>query len=63
LLFTGLINEIDEIIISLCTNVPLDVLLVEALFLLMRAPDEVIGPMNLGNPEECTILELAKQPQ
>ena len=35
--------------------------MVEALFLLMKTSDEVIGPMNLGNPEEYTILELAKQ--
>lgn len=35
--------------------------MVEALSLLMKAPDEVTGPMNLGNPEERTILELAQQ--
>lgn len=35
--------------------------MVEALSLLMKAPDEVTGPMNLGNPEEQTILELAQQ--
>lgn len=35
--------------------------MVEALSLLMQAPDQVTGPMNLGNPEERTILELAQQ--
>jgi UDP-glucuronate decarboxylase len=35
--------------------------LVEALMRLMRTPAEVTGPMNLGNPCECTILELAER--
>jgi UDP-glucuronate decarboxylase len=35
--------------------------LVEALMRLMRTPAEVTGPMNLGNPCECSILELAEQ--
>jgi UDP-glucuronate decarboxylase len=35
--------------------------LVEALVRLMKTPDEVTGPMNLGNPTECTILELAER--
>ncbi|MGW8256816.1 MAG: UDP-glucuronic acid decarboxylase family protein [Thermoguttaceae bacterium] len=34
--------------------------LVEGLIRLMDAPDEFIGPVNLGNPGEFTILELAK---
>ncbi|MFH2098869.1 MAG: NAD-dependent epimerase/dehydratase family protein, partial [Pseudomonadota bacterium] len=35
--------------------------LVEGLFLLMTSPDKVTGPMNLGNPREFTILELAER--
>lgn len=35
--------------------------MVEALMLLMKTSDEVTGPMNLGNPNECTILELAQR--
>jgi UDP-glucuronate decarboxylase len=35
--------------------------MVEALLLLMRTPDEVTGPINLGNPREFTVLELAKR--
>jgi UDP-glucuronate decarboxylase len=34
--------------------------LIEGLIGLMAANDEVIGPVNLGNPGEFTILELAK---
>jgi len=34
--------------------------LVEGLIRLMAAPDEVTGPMNLGNPVEKTIRELAE---
>jgi len=34
--------------------------LVEALVLLMRTPREFTGPVNLGNPQEFTILELAE---
>jgi UDP-glucuronate decarboxylase len=34
--------------------------LVEALRLFMRTPPELTGPLNLGNPEEHTILELAE---
>jgi UDP-glucuronate decarboxylase len=26
----------------------------------MESPDEVTGPINIGNPHECTILELAQ---
>jgi UDP-glucuronate decarboxylase len=35
--------------------------LVEALIRLMNTPAEVTGPVNLGNPAEFTILELAEQ--
>ncbi|MGH6947001.1 MAG: UDP-glucuronic acid decarboxylase family protein [Kiloniellales bacterium] len=35
--------------------------LVDGLMRLMAAPDEVTGPVNLGNPREFTILELAQQ--
>lgn len=31
------------------------------LMALMASPDSVIGPVNIGNPEEFTILELAEQ--
>src|SRR3990170_484488 len=34
--------------------------LVEGLIRLMASPDEVTGPINLGNPAEFTILQLAK---
>jgi UDP-glucuronate decarboxylase len=34
--------------------------MVEALRLLMTTSDEGTGPINLGNPEEFTILELAQ---
>ena len=35
--------------------------LVEGLMRLMAAPDEVTGPVNLGNPGEFTILQLAEK--
>jgi len=35
--------------------------LVEALILLMNSPTDVTGPINLGNPEEFTMLELANR--
>jgi len=35
--------------------------IVEGLVRLMHTTDEITGPMNLGNPEECTILELAQK--
>jgi len=35
--------------------------LVDGLLRLMRTPREVTGPINLGNPKEFTILELAEQ--
>ncbi len=35
--------------------------MVDALYKLMKTSDDVIGPMNLGNPVECTILELAER--
>ncbi len=34
--------------------------LVDGLIRLMDTPDEVTGPINLGNPSECTIAELAQ---
>lgn len=34
--------------------------MVEGLIRLMNCPDKVTGPINLGNPEECTIIELAR---
>ncbi len=34
--------------------------LIEALMKLMGTPDEFTGPVNLGNPDEFTILELAE---
>ncbi|WP_028325170.1 UDP-glucuronic acid decarboxylase family protein [Desulfatirhabdium butyrativorans] len=35
--------------------------LVDGLIRLMNAPDEVTGPVNLGNPEEWTIRDLAEK--
>jgi UDP-glucuronate decarboxylase len=35
--------------------------MVDGLIRLMNSPGEVTGPINLGNPEEFTILELAKK--
>ncbi len=35
--------------------------LVEGIMRFMKAPDDVTGPINLGNPQECTILELAEK--
>jgi UDP-glucuronate decarboxylase len=35
--------------------------MVDGLIRLMNAPPEVIGPVNLGNPGEFTMLELAKK--
>jgi UDP-glucuronate decarboxylase len=35
--------------------------LVDGLVELMRSNDEVTGPLNLGNPEEFTIAELAER--
>lgn len=35
--------------------------LIPGLIGLMNSPDDVIGPINLGNPNEFTILELAQQ--
>jgi UDP-glucuronate decarboxylase len=34
---------------------------VEGLIRLMASPDEVTGPVNIGNPDEFTMLELAKR--
>ncbi len=35
--------------------------LIEGLILLMQSPDDVTGPINLGNPVEFTIADLARQ--
>ena len=35
--------------------------LIEGLTRLMAAPDEVTGPINLGNPHEITVLQLAEK--
>ena len=35
--------------------------MIEALIRLMASADEFTGPVNLGNPNECTVLELAEQ--
>ena len=35
--------------------------MVEGLIRLMNTQDDVTGPINLGNPEEITILELAER--
>jgi len=35
--------------------------MVKGLSLLMKTPDEVTGPVNLGNPEEHSILEIAQK--
>ena len=35
--------------------------LVDGLIRLMNSPDDVTGPVNIGNPDEFTILELAQQ--
>jgi UDP-glucuronate decarboxylase len=34
--------------------------LIEAFVRLMNTPDDFVGPINLGNPEELTILDLAE---
>jgi UDP-glucuronate decarboxylase len=34
--------------------------LIDGLVRLMDSPDDVTGPLNLGNPAECTMLELAQ---
>ncbi len=35
--------------------------LVEGLVTLMQSPDALTGPLNLGNPAEITMLELAEK--
>jgi len=35
--------------------------LVEGIIKMMNSRDEFVGPVNLGNPNEFTILELAKK--
>ena len=34
--------------------------LIDGLIKLMNSPDDFVGPVNLGNPHECTILHLAE---
>lgn len=34
--------------------------LIEGMLLFMESPDSLTGPLNLGNPAECTMLELAE---
>jgi len=34
--------------------------LIEGLIRMMATPDDFTGPLNMGNPHECTILELAE---
>lgn len=35
--------------------------LIDGLIRLMQTPDEITGPINIGNPDEFTILELARK--
>ena len=35
--------------------------LIEGMIRMMNGPDDFTGPVNLGNPDEFTILELAKK--
>lgn len=35
--------------------------LIDGLIRMMESPDDVTGPINLGNPQECSILELAER--
>ena len=35
--------------------------LIEGLILMMNGPDDFVGPVNLGNPTEFTILDLAEK--
>jgi UDP-glucuronate decarboxylase len=35
--------------------------LIDGLIRMMASPDEVTGPINLGNSQECSILELAER--
>lgn len=35
--------------------------LIEAMLRMMSTPDDFIGPVNMGNPVECTMLELAQK--
>ncbi len=35
--------------------------LVEGMMSMMESPDKVVGPINLGNPVECSIKELAEE--
>jgi UDP-glucuronate decarboxylase len=35
--------------------------LIDGIVRLMESPDDFVGPVNIGNPEECTMLELAER--
>lgn len=35
--------------------------LIDGMIKMMQSPDDFTGPLNLGNPQECTILELAEK--
>ena len=35
--------------------------MIEGLVRMMEAPDDFTGPVNLGNPDEFTVLDLAKK--
>ncbi|MBA3017044.1 MAG: SDR family NAD-dependent epimerase/dehydratase, partial [Desulfobacteraceae bacterium] len=35
--------------------------LITGLIKMMNSPDEFVGPINLGNPDEFSVLELAKK--
>lgn len=35
--------------------------LIDGLIRLMEIPDDITGPINIGNPDEFTILELAQK--
>ncbi len=35
--------------------------LIDGLILMMKSNDQISGPINLGNPDECTIIDLAQK--
>jgi UDP-glucuronate decarboxylase len=35
--------------------------MIEGVVRMMNGPDDFVGPLNLGNPEECTIREIAQE--
>jgi len=53
LMVTSIRNEIGKVIVGQRD-------LIDGLLRLCDSPDEVTGPLNLGNPVEITILELAE---